>query len=600
MTRESSDAALARWKKLELLQAEYADFITFLIDVMDLLGFSVSELQADIAEFMAHGPDNLMVQAQRGQAKTTIAAAFAVWNLIHCPKMRVLVISAGGTQANEISTLIVRIIENMDVLECLRPDKNHGDRTSVEAYDVHHSLKGVDKSPSVACVGITANLQGKRADLLIADDIESTKNALTALQRAQLAHLTLDFTSICTGRPNEGIPARILWLGTPQSNSSIYNSLPGRGVTVRIWPGRYPTPDQLAHYGAYLAPYVADRLTANQALGKGGGMLGNQGQPTDPVLADETKLQAKELDQGAAYFQLQHMLNTALTDALRHPLKLERLVALRLTGKVVPLSITPTYSSLDLLSAQVHGFGFKVSRPHTVSQETGVIPILHMYVDPAGGGANADETGYAISGQLAGNIFLFEVGGLPGGYSRDTLSALADIIKRWEVGSVTIEKNMGYGAFKEVFLPILREKYPDGKGPEVLDDYVTGQKELRIIGTLEPIIGRGSLIVNEAILESDQTSTERYEAKNRLSYSFFHQLAKITRDRNSLLHDDRLDAVEGTCRHWQQLIAQDQNKAVEKAQAQAWKEQTKDPLGYNRYKHGQTATSLLDRFRRRR
>jgi hypothetical protein len=593
MTRESTDAALDRWKRLGLLQDHYREFLPFLEDVMDLLGFSVSELQADIAHFMEHGPASLMIQAQRGQAKTTIAAAYAVWSLIHTPKLRVLILSAGGTQANEISTLIVRVIMTMDVLEDLRPDKNAGDRTSVEAFDVHHSLKGVDKSPSVACVGITANLQGKRADLLIADDVESVKNATTALQRQQLQHLTLDFTSICRA-------GRILWLGTPQSNDSIYNSLPGRGVTIRIWPGRFPTAAQLDHYGAYLAPYITTRLEANPSLGQGGGIARDQGQPSDPVLMDEEQLQRKELDQGPAYFQLQHMLNTRLTDAMRHPLKTERLVVLRLTGKVVPLSVTPSYSSLDLLTANVHGFGFKVARTHKVSQETGLVPTIHMYVDPAGGGANGDETGYAVSGFLAGNIYLYAVGGLPGGYGVDTLRALARIVKKWGVGTLTIEKNMGYGAFREVFLPILRAEYDNGHGPEVLDDYVTGQKEMRIINTLEPIMGRGSLIVNEDILEFDRDSTALYEAKHRLSYSFFHQLSKITRERNALLHDDRLDAVEGTCRHWQALIAQDQHKAVVKAQATAWAEQIKDPLGYNRYKRGQTAASILDARRRKR
>ena len=156
-----------------------------------------------------------MVQAQRGQAKTTIAAAFAVWCLIHSPAHRVLIISAGGTQANEISTLIVRIVMTMDVLECMQPDKLAGDRTATDAFDIHHSLKGLDKSPSVACVGIDSNLQGKRADLLIADDIESSKNSATPVQRAKLLHLTKDFTSInSTGR--------ILWLGTPQTLSLIH------------------------------------------------------------------------------------------------------------------------------------------------------------------------------------------------------------------------------------------------------------------------------------------------------------------------------------------------------------------------------------------
>lgn len=239
--RESASAASLRWSQLELLRGHYREFTTFLADVMTLLGFSTTEIQHDIAQYIAHGPQYLMVQAQRGQAKTTIVAAYAVWCLIHDPTYRVLIISAGSTQANEISTLVIRIIMTMDELGCLRPDTNNGDRSSVEAFDVHYSLKGVDKSPSVACVGITAQLQGKRADLLIADDVESAKNSSTAVQRAQLLHLTLDFTSISL--------YRIVWLGTPQSSESIYNTLPARGVSIRVWPGRYPTAEQLDNYG---------------------------------------------------------------------------------------------------------------------------------------------------------------------------------------------------------------------------------------------------------------------------------------------------------------------------------------------------------------
>ena len=158
--RESVSDAEIRWEELRLVQEHYKNFLDFLEDVMVMLGFSVTDIQADIAGFLVYGPKWLMVQAQRSQAKTTIAAAFAVWCLIHSPAHRVLIVSAGGTQANEISTLIVRIILTMDVLECLRPDKMAGDRTSTEAFDVHHSLKGVDKSPSALVSVLTFKVSG--------------------------------------------------------------------------------------------------------------------------------------------------------------------------------------------------------------------------------------------------------------------------------------------------------------------------------------------------------------------------------------------------------------------------------------------------------
>ena len=586
MAREAHEAALLRWEKLEVVRSAYSQFTPFLEAVMEMLGFHTSEIQHDIAMFLEHGPQYLMVQAQRGQAKTTIAAAFCVWCLIQNPSERVLVISAGGAQASEISTLIIRIILTMPELECMRPDTTNGDRSSVEHFDVHYTLKGLDKSPSVACVGITSNLQGKRAGILLADDVESMKNSTTAIQRAQLLHLTLDFTSICS-------TGRIIWLGTPQSSDSIYNTLPGRGVTVRIWPGRYPTPEQAEHYGEHLAPLLRQRVERNPALMFGGGLSGDQGQAIDPLILNEHTLQKKELDQGTSYFQLQHMLNTRLTDALRYPLKLEQLVVMTIQD-AMPMSVVRGFTSASLRDFRVHGLGIKLQTPHDLSKETARFQGIMAYVDPAGGGANADETGYAITGFLNGNIYVVDVGGLPGGYGVATMTELAERIAAWKPNVLQIEKNMGYGAFREVFLPVMQKQHQCS----IEDDYVTGQKERRIIGTLEPVLNAGRLIINEAVVTRDTNDSARYIAAHRLTYSFFHQLSKITKDRGSLVHDDRLDAVEGAVRYWQKLLAQDQADAVKRQQERELKERLSDPMGYRRYDPPKPRGSIFNRYKR--
>lgn len=590
--KESVEDGLARWERLRLLQGAYPHFVDFLRDGMEFLGFSTSDIQEDIGIYIECGPEALMVQAQRSQAKTTIAALYAVWSLIHAPKLRVLIISAGGRQANEISTLVVRVILNWDILECLCPDKQAGDRTSVEAFDVHHSLKGVDKSPSVACMGITANLQGARADLLIADDIESTKNGLTALQRQQLLHLTLDFVSICRD-------GRIIWLGTPQTSDSIYNTLPGRGVTVRIWPGRYPTAAQRDHYGDMLAPLLVRRMEADPSICIGGGALGDQGKPIDNLLMNEKSLQTKELDQGSAYFQLQHMLSTKLTDALRHPLKTARMLVMRLgKNRMVPVEVVPGVSVDNLRAYSVGGYKFMLNTPASTAGMMAKLTAVVMYIDPAPGGVNGDESGYAIVGMLNGNIFVLDVGGVPGGYEMDKMEALADIAKEWDVNVVQIEKNMGYGAFLQIFLPILRAKHPTS---EIKEDYVTGQKETRICATLEPVLGRGSLVINEDIIEKDWATAQRYGAKVALTYSFFYQLSKLTRDKNSLSHDDRVDALEGAVRFFQEALALSQKEARKRAEALAYAQFTKDPLGRGRYGNPRPqGSSLLDRIKGRR
>lgn len=587
--REGLHDAGVRWEQLRLLQEHYPTFTPFLEDVMTELGFTTTEIQKDIGAWMEYGPQYLMVQAQRGQAKTTIAAAFAVWCLIHSPAHRVLIISAGGTQAVEISTLIVRIIETMDVLACLRPDKMAGDRTSVEAYDVHHSLKGLDKSPSVACVGIDSNLQGKRADLLIPDDIESSKNSATAIQRAKLLHLTKDFTSInSTGR--------IIWLGTPQTMESIYNSLTARGVAIRIWPGRYPTPKQREHYKGRMAPLLERRLANDPSLATGGGLLGDQGQAIDPVLLNEDALQKKEMDQGTAYFQLQHMLNTELSDAMRFPLKPEKLVVMRFAGRRFPLAVTRGLQTTDIRDFVVADNPFRMSDPHEVSPEMAPLQSVWAYIDPAAGGANGDETAFAIGGFLAGNIYLLAAGGIPGGYDLDKLEKLAKIIAVFKPEGVTIEKNMGHGAFRAVWTPILRRFHQC----QIDDDLVTGQKEARIIATLAPIMGRGALIVDEAVVEMDEEYVQAYSPSMRQSYSLFYQLQKMTAARQALVHDDRVDALEGLCRHFNEQLAQDQAAKVKAAREKAHAELLKDPLGHNRYgRYSAVAQPTMLRHKRR-
>jgi hypothetical protein len=535
------------------------------------LGFSTTEIQQDIGAYMEHGPQNLMVQAQRGQAKTTIAAAFAVWCLIHSPAHRVLIISAGGTQANEISTLIVRIVMTMDVLECMQPDKLAGDRTATDAFDIHHSLKGLDKSPSVACVGIDSNLQGKRADLLIADDIESSKNSATPVQRAKLLHLTKDFTSInSTGR--------ILWLGTPQTMDSIYNSLPARGVTIRIWPGRYPTAAQLANYGNNLAPLLLRRLIANPDLGLGGGLTGNQGKPIDTVLLDEAGLQKKERDQGEAYFQLQHMLNTRLTDAQRYPLKPEYLVVVRGAGINFPMVIIRGVENSHNRDFSIADHAFVMRDPQSTSKEIGKLENITAYIDPAAGGANADETAYAVGGFLNGNIILLSIGGIFGGYEEFKLEDLAKRLSRFPLQRCIIEKNLGFGAYKSVFTPIFKKYCTGGLD----DDLVSGQKEARIIATLAPIMGRGSLIIDEAAIEEDRDCCERHAPSVRQTYSLFFQLAKLTQQRDALLHDDRADALEGLCRQFVKHLAQDQEAQLRAEQEKELARLRENPFGHNR------------------
>lgn len=599
--RESAENEEQRLLELAALRDMYPTFLPFLIDFMVMLGFFVTPVQKLIAQFLEYGPLYRMVQAQRGQAKTTITAAYAIWRLIHDTNLAVLIISAGGKQANEISTLIVRAFKTWDRLKCMCPDASMGDRESVEAFDVHYNLKRLNKSPSVACTGITGNLQGKRSGLLIADDVESQKNSLTAVMRENLLNLTRDFTSICS-------TGDIIYLGTPQTTESIYNSLPGRGFTVRIWPGRFPNDEQLEAYGDQLCPVFRKKMLERPDLTTGYGMDGKQGCPVDPVILGEEFLNKKEVDQGTAYFQLQHMLQTRLMDALRKPLHLEKLILAALPKRDghFPLTITRDISLASLRRYSVHQkpltFGVAGSVSQSVSQLQGVV----FYIDPAGGGKNADETGFACTGFLNGNIFLLDWGGVKGGYDAGVMKTLALRCFEMRPTVIKIEKNFGYGAFREVWLPYIWKVYDDAKVPRpgVEDDMVHGQKERRIIDTLEPVIGRGSLIVDEGLIKKDEEQTLRYVLQMRVSYSGFLQMANITYDKDSLGHDDRLDALEGAVRHWQVWLAKDQEKAIAAQQKREFEEWQKDPMmkkrcqSYEEYNAGRKGKTMFDKRKR--
>ena len=570
MARESLQAAKLRWDKLDLLRDLYPTFDIFLESVISgFMGFDCTEIQQDIGDFMYRGPQEAMVQAQRSQAKTTIAAAYAVFCWIHEPSKRVLIISAGGPMAKEIAGWIIQIVMGMDELEMLRPDASNGDRESVEAFDVHYSLKGPEKSPSVACVGITSNLQGKRADLLIADDIESQKNSASDTQREILKGLTRDFTSICA-------KGKILYLGTPQSIDSVYNSLPSRGYTIRIWPGRYPTHAEEKNYGNSLAPLIRERMEANPALRTGGGPMGDRGRPIDTVLLDEDTLTKKELDQGAAYFQLQHMLDTKLMDADRYPLKVSSIMFMKVPELEVPVSLNwqPT-EEFKIHNPQDYPIEMDMYRVCGSSTEMVKYQGTHMYLDPSGGGKNGDEMAYAVTRFRSGMVYLVAVGGFPGGLHEANQNRVADLVEQYKPNQLDIEDNFGAGAFREILTPVILAKHKCA----IEGVWESGQKELRMIDTMEPLISGRRFVVEEDVIADDWKQCSKYGIEKRGTYSLFFQMARLTRDKNSLKHDDRLDAVAGSCRHWVELLAIDKAKEAAKARDEAYKMMMKDPLG---------------------
>lgn len=586
----------ARFAHAAILAEQYADFRDFAVDGMAFLGFNTTEIQEDIAAYMQNGPRLRMVMAQRGEAKSTLAALYAVWRIVQRPATRVLIVSAGEDQASEVATLVVRLIQTWDILECFRPDRMAGDRTSTSAFDVHYALKGLDKSPSVACVGITSNLPGKRADLLIPDDIESNKNGLSATQRAQLLHLSKEFSSICTH-------GDILYLGTPQSKDSIYNTLQGRGFEIRIWPGRYPTEEEEERYAGRLAPLIVQRMLENPALRTGGGIDGTRGQPTDPQRYTDAELIEKELDKGPEDFQLQYMLDTSLVDALRQQLRLSDLIVANFSPELLPEVVA--WQAAAKYEVEL-GPDFPVplakmyyaapTESHFVAPKD-----VFMYIDPAGGGA--DEIGIGVACALGPYIHVLDVAGLKGGLNEANEAEICNIVRRNKVTRIKVESNMGHGLF-EINLRAVFNATKDLQhmAQAISGEYSTGQKEKRIIDSLVSPMQRHRVIVHQRVFESDRKYGKQHSIEARSGYSLWFQLANITTDRGSLPHDDRLEAMAGAVREFKHVLDQDAHKAAEKRQEALHQEFLRDPMGYGNAssKYGAGTRRVVDRRSNRR
>ena len=116
---------------------------------------------------------------------------------------------------------------------------------------------------------------------------------------------------------------------------------------------------------------------------------------------------------------------------------------------------------------------------------------------------------------------------------------------------MVIEPNYGGGMFNEVFKPVLNHVH---KASVTEAEWSKGQKELRIIDTLEPVLNQHRLVVDPGVIKDDLRIEREYQ--------LFYQLTRMTRDRGAVAHDDRVEALAGAVNYWLQSMAADTNKAL--------------------------------------
>jgi hypothetical protein len=517
------------------------DFRNFLYLVWKHLNLpDPTPLQYDIAEYLQHGPKRSVIMAFRGVGKSWITSAFVVHQLLLDPAKNILVVSASKNRSDDFSTFTLRIIQEIPILQGLKPSENQ--RFSKIAFDVGPAP--ASHAPSVKSLGISSQLTGSRADIIVADDVEVANNSATQGMRDKLDEQVKEFDAIV--KPLDS--SRIIFLGTPQCEDSIYNKLRERGYKSRIWPSEYPDDTEATNnYGGDLAPLIADDINEETV-----------GTSTEPLRFTDLDLEERKMSYGRTGYALQFMLNPKLSDADRYPLKINDLIISDVDVDLAPEKIVWS-SDPDNTDRELPNVGLAGDRFRRPSSTVGdMIPYSGsvLSIDPSGRGK--DETGYAVVKMLNGQLYVPDAGGIRGGYDEKTLKQLVAIAKDNKVNIVVIESNFGDGMFMELIKPLFRTTYP----VTIEEVRHNKQKELRIVDVMEPVLNAHRLVIDPSVITNDYRSALSYPIEQQTRYMLMYQLSRITRDKGSLVHDDRLDALSIAVGYWTQQMAANADQSM--------------------------------------
>jgi len=547
---------------LNALQSDFRLFLQALWSQLDLP--SPTRAQYAIADYIQNGPKRLQIQAFRGVGKSWITGAFVLWTLFNDPEKKIMIISASKERADNMSIFLQKLIIETPWLAHLRP-KSDDARWARISFDVNCSPH---QAPSVKSVGITGQLTGSRADLMILDDIEVPGNSMTELMREKLLQLVTEVESILTPKDD----SRIIFLGTPQTTFTIYRKLAERNYRPFVWPARYPR--NTANYEGLLAPQLQEDLEdckkrrnsrKKDKDQKEKTRLYNNNHddlswlPTDEDRFDNSDLLEREASMGRSNFMLQFMLDTSLSDAEKFPLKMADLVVTSVNPANAPDNVVwcsdPANVIKDAPTVGLPGDYFY--SPMQLQGEWNPYTETICSIDPSGRGT--DETAAAYISQRNGFLYLHEMRAYKDGYSDNTLLDILRGCKKYGVTKLLIETNFGDGIVSELFRKHLNQTK---QAIDIEEVRANVRKEDRIIDALEPVLNQHRLVVNRSVIDWDFKSNPDAPPETRLLYMLFYQMSRMCREKGAVKHDDRLDALAQGVKYYTDAMAISANEAI--------------------------------------
>tara|TARA_R100001480_G_scaffold66505_1_gene78197 strand:+ start:1043 stop:2773 length:1731 start_codon:yes stop_codon:yes gene_type:complete len=534
----------------DVLNALQGDFKLFLQALWEQLNLpQPTRAQYAIADYLQHGPKRLQVQAFRGVGKSWITGAFVLWTLFNNPEKKIMIISASKERADNMSIFLQKLIIETAWLKHLQP-KSDDARWSRISFDVNCAPH---QAPSVKSVGITGQLTGSRADLMILDDIEVPGNSMTELMREKLLQLCTEAESILT--PHDD--SRIMYLGTPQTTFTVYRKLAERNYRPFVWPARFPK--NSTPYEGLLAPQLQEDIDKGAEVGE----------CTDPDRFDNEDLLEREAAMGRSNFMLQFQLDTTLSDAEKFPLKIADLIVTSVNPTKAPENIIwcsdPRNVIKDLPTVGLPGDYFY--SPMQLQGEWSEYSETICAVDPSGRGT--DETAACYLSQKNGLIYLHEMRAYRDGYSDSTLLDILKGCKKYNATTLVVETNFGDGIVSELF-----KKHIQQTKQQILIDEVRAnvRKEDRIIDSLEPVLNQHRLVIDRGVINWDYNSNSESAPENRLLYMLFYQMSRMCRMKYAVKHDDRLDVLAMGVKYFTDALSISAQDEIKLRKRQEWED----------------------------
>ncbi len=181
-------------------------------------GQSTPDVHFKIAFWMEncwkHGDKRLLLMAFRSCGKSTLVGLFAAWLLYVQPDLRILVLAADFMLAKKMVRNVRRIIERHPLAPHLKPENR--DQWASDRFTVRRELELRD--PSMMARGVSSNITGSRADVIICDDVEVPNTCDTAEKRRELRERLAETEYVLVPGGTQ------MYVGTPHTFETIYNT----------------------------------------------------------------------------------------------------------------------------------------------------------------------------------------------------------------------------------------------------------------------------------------------------------------------------------------------------------------------------------------